>query len=298
MKRLQIIVWVALSGMLLAQPAFAQDATALQRELLYRVAQGSGEDVALLLPHTGNANAVNALGQPLLTIAASRTDAQALPVIEALVAKGADMNAGGAGKHYPLIAAIQAGNAAVVDYLLKAGADYRVTDESGISAAHYGQKSPYPRVVEVISEQLEKDAAYLESLTSAQGHQLHRYNLAYHACGLQYHSFYYGSGMDVIDADEQTQTLAEHQRVIRESMGYLAQFFQYNPKQLTYIYYEGKALIFDELETMVSNRHRRANGVGQDSDMQRRCDPIAKTLLTAPLDEDTISRAERRRTNR
>lgn len=258
--------------------AFAADSAALEAELLYRTAHGSAADVTTLVAHTKNPNALNAQGQPLLYIAALRTDSAALGIVQALVESGADVNASGGAKHVPLIAAIESGNAQMVSYLLEKGADYRAADANGITAAEHAKQSLSPEVSDVIAQRIASDQAAYALLSSPQGRLKLRYDLAYHACALQYYTFYYRSGQDPIGEAVQTQTLKPHQQGVSTAMGHLSQLFKTSPEMLKAYFAEGKKVVFDEMEQMISNRARRQQGIGQAGDMEKRCDPIAQRL--------------------
>jgi hypothetical protein len=265
---------------LLSTPAQAAELTALERELIYRTSQGGAQDVAMLAQRTLSPNLTNELGQPLLTIAASRGDAPALAIVQTLIAQGADVNFGGRGKHFPLIAAIQGGRADVVQLLLDSGADYRAQDAFGSSALSYAQQSSNAAVKAAIEARAAQDRSENEMLVSQENHEKLRYQLAYHSCALQYYGFYYASGQDDIAKDVQYKTLQTHREAITKAMSHLAHYFKYTPPPLQAIFHAGKQDVFEQLEALISNRHRRANGIGQAGDMEKRCEPIGTHYIT------------------
>lgn len=266
-----------LVAMLFSAHAGAADITTLERELLYRAAHGSASDVSLLLERTGKPDLQNEQGIPLLSIAAARTDGAAFDIVKKLVALGANINDGGAANHYPLHAAIEAGNGEMVTFLLKNNADYRLKDREGMSAAERAKQSLSPEVSDAMNAKIAQDAAEYALLTSPAGKQKLRYDLLYHACALQYYTYYYQSGQDAVEKAEQKATLAPHQDGIKKAMAQLAQFFTYDKNMLEWEFNVGKKMIFKELEGLISNRYRREKGVGQSGDMERRCSLIAKT---------------------
>ncbi len=279
------LIYILLLSAFFAAPSLAAEHTALERELIYRTAQGGAQDVALLAQRTLSPNLTNELGQPLLTIAASRSDAPALAIVQTLIDQGADVNFGGDGKYFPLIAAIQGGRADVVKLLLDSGADYRAQDAFGSSALIYAQQSPNADVKAIIEARAAQDKDDQAMLVSQENHDKLRYMLAYHACALQYYGFYYASGQDEIAQSQQQETLKTHQEGISKAMSHLAHYFNYKPSPLQALFYAGKKDIFEQLENLISNRHRRANGVGQAGDMEKRCKPIGQHYIKHQPDD-------------
>src|SRR5690606_30600335 len=95
-------------------PAIAQDR--LDVDLLYQASLGNATEVKETLALGANPNAANNDRVPALSVAASRTDAQALPIAQALVDKGASLEARDPSGNTPLMSAIAANNLPLVEY--------------------------------------------------------------------------------------------------------------------------------------------------------------------------------------
>lgn len=105
--------------------------TELAKELLYRSSLGRGDDVKLLIKQGAAANATNDAKVPLLSLAAARKDSEAVPVMDALLAGGADVNAKDANGQTALFYAARSGNKISVELLLRKGIDYYSLDNFG-----------------------------------------------------------------------------------------------------------------------------------------------------------------------
>ena len=98
-------------------PILAFAAEDLNKELAYRVQFSKVGDVDILLKEGANPNYVNSLGFPMVAVAVSRNDSDALPILKALIEGGADANQGGDSNQYPIIIAINNNNLSIVKYL-------------------------------------------------------------------------------------------------------------------------------------------------------------------------------------
>lgn len=254
----------------------AAHANTLDKELIYRVSLGKASDVAILLKKRGDANIADASGYSLLFIAASRTDPQAMEVVKTLLEFGADVNSDGGSKNYPLMGAIQSENIDIIRYLLDKGADYRAIDAFGMSVAEYAASVDNPQVNALIDEAINADALGLINARTQSGLDTYSYQLAFHSCALQYFSYYFKSKQDPIPESTQQQTLKLHQDKMREMMTKLAQIFGFQQTHVESVITPSRSAIYQQLESMISNRGRRHNGVGKAGDMDKRCDAIAK----------------------
>lgn len=241
----------------------------------------------MLVERLGNANTVDNMGWPLLAIAASRTDEEAFDVVKTLVDLGADVNYHGGRMNYPIMFAVQSGNADIVKYLLEQGANYRVTDPYGVQLVDYARQSNSPEVIEIVENAINEDVLYLADSRSQKHLDKITYELAYHACALQYYTYYYSSGQDPVTEAVQQATEAKHKEVIGRSMGELVTLFRLPKADATNLFHAARQVIFNELELMVSNRWRRTQGVGKPGDMEERC-----TRLTEKWKEEVFSKTE------
>lgn len=268
-----------------ATRAYAQDA--LLRELAYRIQSGSAADVKLYLASFHNLNVTDESGWPLLTIAAARTDAQALSIVQSLVEAGADPNYGGEHKNYPLISAVSSENTAVVGYLLEHNADYQAKSSGGVTAAQLIQQSNMPVMTAMLQKRIQQDQEKTND-TYSQGN-LNRltYELAFNSCAMQYYSYYYNSKQDAVAQEVQDKTIAHYKQAVSVAMTELARYFRVNADRSTMVFKNARTDIYTELENMVSNRYRREQEVGKLSDMEARCSKVA-----APFGENYIRKEE------
>lgn len=274
-----------------ALPVAAQNK--VEEELIYRTTLGKPEDVKLLVERVGNANLTDSLGYPLLYIAASRSDKNAIGVVKTLVEAGADVNYHGGQKNYPLMAAVQSGNTDIVAYLLARDADYRVADAFGVSVLDFARQSGNRDVIRLVNEaQQRKIRSMAMARTQARLNEL-TYNLAFHACAGQYLSFYYESGQDPIPEATQKAELARHKAVVHESMKELASVFLVSRSEYSEVYNTPRHGVRRELEKLISNRWRRKHGVGQPGDMEKRCTRHAAEFQGNHFDKKRLDRRGR-----
>ncbi len=260
----------------LHEPASHAAEPSLLDETVYRLQMGNQKDVMFLVEKLGNPNSTDRAGWPLLAIAASRTDQEAMRIVKALVDAGADINFGGANNFYPIIYAVQNNNLEIVKYLLDSGANYRVTDAHGMRLVDYARQSGNREITRMIEEAVDNDILNLARMRSPGNRDEQTYQLAYNACALQYYSFYYHSKQDPIPEAEQQKTLGIYKKKVSDSMGELVAIFKIPSRGVTEVYQESQAQMFSELEGLISNRWRRQKGVGQDGDMDARCSRIAE----------------------
>lgn len=276
--------WImGLAFLLISWAAEAADA-GLDKELLYRLRFSSVEDVKLLLDTGANPNAVSEEGEPALTAAFDRTDNKALEVIQLLIGKGANVNAGGPAGRPPLIEAVKVEDFAAVRYLVEqAKADIHVRDKE--------RNNPLMRAKEYGRNDM---AAYFGGLIAAEkplkpntpqfkAQQIRQ--LALSTCARQYYSFYYGSKQDdVLDA-VQKATLQTYTEQMRDAAGDLIGMFQYEHDKVLRFQKAVNAAIGGELNGLISNRNRRAKGVGKEEDMKKRCEKVALPIKLQPPKE-------------
>lgn len=136
----------------LAQPVAGKD------ELAYRVALGRADDIKLLLSKGANPNGVNAEGLPLLLVAASRKDGEALGAVQALLEGGADVNTKDKQGQTALYYASRAGKPGVVEHLLKNRIDYYSLDNNGDIARTIAFRAGHDDIVKLMD-------AYVKSQT-------------------------------------------------------------------------------------------------------------------------------------
>ena len=289
MKHLIRLLFLTLAiGMASQEADAATRETTPQEELIYRVTLGTPKDVKVLLKKVKNPNMVDNMGWPLLAIASSRTDDVALGVVKLLVAEGADVNFHGGLKNYPLIMAIQSGNAHIVEYLLEQGADIRATDAYGVTVADFARNSEKEEIRTMIEDAVQDEVENITRKRSQDYLDKITYDLAYHSCAFQYYSYYYKSGQDAIPLATQQATINKHKKVIARSITDLAVLFRAPDVLVKDIYREAKQAMFNEMELLISNRWRRIKGVGRDGDMEERCARLCEKWEEGVFDKNAL----------
>jgi len=262
----------------------------LKDEVVYRVSLGKPEDVKMLVERLGNPNAVDNMGWPLLAIAASRTDEAALDVVKALVELGADVNYHGGRMNYPLMFAVQSGQPEVVKYLLEQGANYRVTDPYGVKVVDFARQSGNEEVIDLIETAINEDVMNLARVRSQKYLDKITRELAFHACAMQYYTYYYASEQDPIPKSQQKATLKKHKHKVGRSIGDLTTLFRVPKPETDEIFHEARSRIFNELENLISNRWRRIKGVGKPGDMEERCNRLTEEWHEGIFDKEQLDK--------
>ncbi len=276
----------------LPPPGFAQvqQVDPLLEEVIYRVNLGKPRDVKALVKRLGNPNAVDPMGWPLLSIAASRNDADGFAVVRTLIELGADVNYGGPQKNYPIIFAVQSGNEALVQYFLDLEADYRVSDMYGMKVVDFARQADNGNITRMIEEKISKDIRRLAMARSQKNLDKLTYDLAYHSCALAYYNYYYSSGQDPIPFDEQDETKQYHRDKASESIAQLMAIFRLEQKEVNKVFFDAREPMTLELENLISNRWRRHKGVGKPGDMEERCERIAMPWEEEYFDKDLLDK--------
>lgn len=273
-----------------AQNRPATQETTPQEEMVYRVTQGKADDVKLLLSKISNPNMIDRMGWPILSIAASRTDEEGIKVVKVLVEAGADVNFDGGTRNYPIMFAVQSGNAETVKYLLGKGADYRVKDAYGVKVVDFARAGRNTEVRELISSAIEKDIDTLSRKRSQEYLDEVTHRLAYHSCALQYYGFYYKSRQDPIPLEEQERNLNQEKEIVGKSISELMMMFRVQPQGTMDVFNAAKNAIYSEMENLISNRWRRIKGVGKPGDMEERCTRIAEPYKEGVFDKEELDK--------
>jgi len=251
--------------------ASARDEVSILEEAIYRITLGTVEDAMLLVKRLPSPNTTDKLGWPLIAIAASRTDELALPMVQALYDAGADVNYDGGRKNFPLIFAIQSGNASVVQYLLDRGANYRATDAYGVKIVDFARQTGNKEIIAMVEEAVDKDVLGLAQERTQEFLDDLTYKLAFNSCAATYYSYYYATKQDPVPKETQDKTLKRHADIYKRSMSKMSGIFRIPSPMIGEIYTNAGQKMYSEMENLVSNRNRRAKGVGQPGDMEKRC---------------------------
>lgn len=254
--------------------------SALDESLIYHAYFGEGKDVERLLKKGANPNARDEHGWPALAIAADRSDKEAYPIAKALVDAGADVNYGVNG-HYPIIGAIHNNNADTVRALLAERVNLAIRDEKGRTIMQLAREASNPLIYYYLSK-IKQEEQQLQKFLRSNTH-LRQILLQYtfHNCAFQYWAFYLKSQQDKnINEQSLRQRIKEHARIVSDTGTRGASFFpSIYQNSFGTITTETRDSIFNELNSMISNRNRRSQGVGKVTDMKKRCDRITNATL-------------------
>jgi ankyrin repeat protein len=150
--------------LLCAGPVLAQEAVERKDELAYRVALGRAEDITMLIGKGGDPNSANKEGLPLLLVAASRKDSEALPAVQALLEGGARVNIKDNNGQTALYYAARSGKAEVVDYLLKNKIDYYSLDNNGDIARTIAYRAGRSDIVKIMDDYVKSQTLQAENI--------------------------------------------------------------------------------------------------------------------------------------
>jgi hypothetical protein len=261
-------------------PTSATASSVYDKELLYKVRFGQAADVELLLKKGANPNQLNEVQMPLVSVAASRRDGQAIPILKALRQAKADIDQGGLSRQYPILIAARVGDKALIEYLLyEAYADTEVRDANGQQAreiaTHYGHRE-IADMLDYIAQ--ERDATRQAMQSPERRTQLIR-DLVFHYCANNYQHYYFKSKQDPISAAKQEETLSFHKGKVTTALNDLKQVFGMNGATLLGMGQATGEPLVKELNALVSNRNRRKHGFGTPEDLHARCGRIRDQIL-------------------
>ena len=139
--------------LMFSSPSFAAPSQrALQNEIIYRVHLGRASDVELLLKQGAKPNHTNREGIHLLALASERSDKEAIAVIDALLKGGADIDQRDTLGQTALFHAARINNVAVVEHLLANGIDYYIVDNNGDVARNIAHREGFDDLVKLMDQ--------------------------------------------------------------------------------------------------------------------------------------------------
>ncbi|MBN8530354.1 MAG: ankyrin repeat domain-containing protein [Alphaproteobacteria bacterium] len=255
--------------------------------LIYRSAVGRADDIKILLERGANPDTRNDENIPVIAIAAERWDNEAAGIVIALVEKGAEFAYADEPKFNPLIIATRLGNTDIVKYLLGKGANYYVRDERGRPLVDIATQAKREEARALIQAAINADLERKRAERSLDNLNKFVKQFSYDNCAVQYLRYYLSSEQESI-ADPATynariQTLMND---IAQTNGKLREIFNIRVEDSKKVSTRSIDYIFKELEDMVSNRNRRAQGFGKEEDLAKRCNKIANRWEVVVLDQN------------
>jgi hypothetical protein len=277
----KIIFWFLLITSIFlpfSAPFSANAAQDLNEELAYRVRFSKAADVKILLDNKADANYVNNLGIPMVAVAVSRKDNDALPVLKELVKGGADVNQGGGSNQYPIILAIRDNNLEIVKYLAKEKhVNMRVKDLNGLMPLEIAEYNANDAIIDIVKAEKKRQDAILKQLKSPERRNKIMQKWANLYCEKVYLEHYFTVKLDKKTPEEIRATLEKYPPQFDAIIDDLRKNFYVNVKDFVkYVNNFVKPRLYVQFRKMISNRMRRKLGFGTAEDMKARCDKIVE----------------------
>ena len=243
-------------------------------DMVYHASLGRVEDIAALLKAGADPNTKDEKGVPVISIAASRDDSEAMPIVKILLANKADMEATSPDRKTPLMFAITKKNGPLVHYLISNGADFYAMDNVRRSVKAYADWIGDPQIIELIAEAIRLDATRFKEGRSQSRLNKRMDEYVYYNCVLQYWTFYRDSKQDTLEQPAFDNKLAKIRDGLKKAGAELEGTFGMRTGDLEQLGNSARAGIHNDLEELISNRNRRKNGVGSEEDMKKRCEKV------------------------
>jgi hypothetical protein len=267
-----VLAWM---GILLTplQGQAANTGDALAYSLIYHVYFGKSTEVQRLLEKGADPNAKDEHGWTALAIASARSDiAEATAISSLLIEKGAQLNVK-SGDSYPIFNAILNKNAPLAAVLLEHEVDLKVLDAKGQSVLAIAKKMEEQTIIYYLEKKYFEEEQLRTYLTSQLRYQqlMRKFTLA--NCYFQYWSFYLSSKQDekMDEAALRTRINGFVSEISTVAAVGSPHFTSFRSESLNPFAANVRKAIFAELNDMISNRNRKANGVGTEADAVKRC---------------------------
>jgi hypothetical protein len=262
-----------------AAPISSASASSLNESLIYHSYFSTAAEVKSLLDKGADPNSKDKHGWTALAIASDRADPQATPIAEALIAKGADINAA-VDRNSPIINAISNKNASLVRVLLLYKVNLKVADSKGNSPMALAKKMQQADIIYYLDKKAFEEAQLSAYLFSTEHYQQITSKFIMANCQYQYWSFYLKSEQDEnMDKVAITERIQQNAKVISAMNAEGSRYFAlYRDGKMNQVAADARNVIFQQLNAYLSNRNRRENGVGKESDMLERCGKLIAAM--------------------
>jgi hypothetical protein len=269
-----------LAALLLSPLSSAQAASPqLNEALIYHTYFSSMMEVQRLLNQGADPNAIDKNGWSALAIASDRNDGHATMIASALLDKGANPNIGKQG-NYPIFNAIKNKNRSLVALLISHDVNLRAMNGKRQSVLAVAKEINDPTILYYLDKRtFEEEQAKRYLYSALRQHQLTK--VIFQAnCEIQYWGFYLKSEQDTgIDKAAINARIQESASLAGKKMAAgMAYFPAFQNGKVKQIADQVRNAVFVELDSLISNRNRRQNGVGTEADMQKRCGKILKSM--------------------
>lgn len=282
----------------------------LNAELVNAAGVGRPDEITALIAEGAKPDAArNTEGETVLSIAARRTDREAVDAIDALLKGGANIDLADESGQTALFYAAREGNRATVHFLLRRGAQYYLTDKKGEIARTYAHKAGHSDIVtlmdDFIHEETEKTLALyrernkppapLEARPApiappspapaarpvpkpldAQALRAGVHRLSFQACTLEYWKFMRFSRQELtVDRDALKTRIETHEKLMIQAEEALVREFGASADYTRNIRDTSRARIRAVLQGFANNAQRAGAGIGEPQDAEDRCEEIA-----------------------
>lgn len=248
----------------------------IDKDLLYTANLGTAASVAANLQAGANPNAKSDEGWSAISLAASRNDKESNLIVQFLIAAGADIDMRDPKGETPVMNAITNNNVELVKILIQSGADMHSVNAMGRDVRAFAEYFGNPDMIKLVNDAIEEEEAKIRDGRSRRRFYRILDDFIFYNCVQQYISYnqqtkFYKGDVEIERAAQLAQIAADK---IRSSHVELEQNFRLPVAHSVSIAQNTQVMMFDELEAMISNRNRRAKGIGTDKDLDSRCTSI------------------------
>lgn len=251
----------------------------LSRQLVYRTAFGSADDVKILLEQNADANAKNDIGRSAIIIAAARNHPDSVKIINMLAERGADPSKTDSSGENAFTAAIESGTPESVEYLLQWKPKYTMQNGYGDDLTTLAQRRGKPAIIDSVQKLKQTQIDERVYHTSSRYRQKLFHDFAFKSCAEEYLIFYYSNEHEGKPSAEKYEEIMF--RLAKEIQGVLAElkeYFDLSRSELGRMEQASRKSISYELVNMGSSNYRVRAGVGTNADLQKRCEKIATDI--------------------
>lgn len=263
----------------LALPAAADEAQ--DKDLIYRAAFGSTEDIKILLSQGASPFAKNLLGKEVIDIVLERADADQATIVKLLVEAGLDPYAIRANQESVLTDAITRATPETAVYLLNLNPLPSTTANGrGQTIYQLAKARNEPQILAVIEATVAQEQSALQSLTSDERMRELLKELTLSSCSKEYWQYYFSRGHEQNpDINRFDAYMKDFGTKISSSKQNLVKYFKFKDKALTKIETSARKAIVAELDALGTPEFRVRSGLGQEADLQKRCGKISNDLM-------------------
>ena len=265
----------------------------LTPDLIYRVAFGRADDVAILLKQNADPNARNDARIPVLIIAVVRKDDEAPNIVKYLLAAGANVNVLGPQNNVPVLEAVKSGRPDVLQLLIDSGAVLAgVFDGQGQDLLTVAETRGDYQIISSLNAGLANEKDKINAMKSPASFVKMVQHYAYLNCANEYLNYFLSTQSEKVDPVKFDKIISNNNDEIEAGGKRIKYIFKMGDKELGKIKYQARQGIVNDLHSLGGERNSEFNGVGTDADLDRRCTAVAghwnlESLNTTQYDANT-----------